>query len=508
MVSSAPCRLEDADSTARSARLRRDRARRPASLTPLGAVLTVRHCGSKSLSHLTPGAKEAVLDPTRERRQVEGAASEPTGTPPWNAPADVSDYARILLGRRHMILLAVIAGAVAALLFSFLAPQVYRAEVSLIPEQSKSFSLPGLAGGPAILDFLSGSSGPRADARLFLELLESRSVLESVVRKLDLVRTYKLQKLPPAVAMEEAVLLLRSTVDFRLSEAGIIHISARAATRALPGGEARRRAADQAAAVANAFAEELNAVNRQKSTSRARMVREYLEVQIRETEQRARTLSDSLTRMQVETGMIALDEQTKAAVLSAGELRGRLLSAEIELGILRRTMRPDNPQMAALEVRVLEMQHQFDRIQFGPSDSSPAGEREFTVPFAQLPAVAQKQGWVMQELKIQQTVYELLSAQFYQARIQETGEVPSFSVLDPARPPVYRSWPRRKVLVLAVVFAAGFVSALLAFLLEYRDRRGGRPLRPGPHSLADVWQHDRADLARILARRSGDRTRQ
>jgi uncharacterized protein involved in exopolysaccharide biosynthesis len=423
-------------------------------------------------------------------------------------PADVSDYLRILLGRRRLILLAVAAGTVAALLFSFLAPQVYRAEVSLIPEQSKGFSLSGLGGGPAILDLLSGSSGPRADARLFLELLESRSVLENVVRTLNLVQTYKLQKLPPAVAMEEAVLLLHNTVDFRLSEAGIIHISARAATQALPDSEARRRAAEQAAAVANAFAEELNAVNREKSTSRARMVREYLEVQLRETEHRARVLSDSLTRMQVESGMIALDEQTKAAVLSAGELRGRLLSAEIELGILRRTMRSDNPQMAALEARVREMQLQYDRLQFGPADSSPAGAHEFTVPFAQLPAVAQKQGWVMQELKIQQTVYELLSAQFYQARIQERGEVPTFSVLDPARPPVYRSWPRRKVLVLSVVFAAGFVSALLAFLLEYRDRREGRPLRPGPHSLADAWRLDRADLTRLLARRPGDRSRQ
>jgi tyrosine-protein kinase Etk/Wzc len=418
-------------------------------------------------------------------------------------PADVSDYLRILLGRRHMIQLAVTAGTVAALLFSFLAPQVYRAEVSLIPEQSKGFSFSGLGGNAAVLDFLSGTGGPRTDARLFLELLESRAVMERVVRKLDLVRIYRLQKLSPSVAMEEATILLQSSVDFRLSDAGIIHVFARAATGILPTGGQRQQAADQAAAVANAFAEELDAVNREKSTSRARMVREYLEVPIRETEQRARILSDSLTKMQVESGMIALDEQTKAAVLSAGELRGRLLSAEIELGILRRTMRPDNPQMAAMEARVSEMQRQYDRIQFGPSGSSPAGGREFTVPFAQLPAVAQKQGWVMQELKIQQTVYELLSAQFYQARIQETGEVPSFSVLDAAQPPVYRSWPKRKVLLLSVVFVAGFVSALLAFFLEFRDRRAGRPVPPGPRSLTEAWAIDRAGLARLLSPRSG-----
>jgi uncharacterized protein involved in exopolysaccharide biosynthesis len=410
---------------------------------------------------------------------------------------------RILLGRRHMILLAVTVGAVAALLFSFLAPQVYRAEVSLIPEQSKGFSFSGLGGSPAILDFLSGTGGPRTDVRLFLELLESRAVMERVVRRLDLVQIYRLRKLPPPVAMEEATILLRSSVDLRLSDAGIIHVFARAATGVLPTGEERQRAAEQAAAVANAFAEELNAVNREKSTSRARMVREYLEVQIRETEQRARILSDSLTRMQVESGMIALDEQTRAAVLSAGEFRGRMLSAEIELGILRRTMRPDNPQMAAMDARVTEMQRQYDRIQFGPSGSSPAGGREFTVPFAQLPAVAQKQGWVIQELKIQKTVYELLSAQFYQARIQETGEVPSFSILDPARPPVYRTWPKRRVLLLSVIFVAGFASALLAFFLEFRDRRAGRPAPPGPRSLTEAWKIDRTGLARLLSPRSG-----
>ena len=109
----------------------------------------------------------------------------------------------------------------------------------------------------------------------------------------------------------------------------------------------------------------------------------------------------------------------------------------------------------------------------------------------------------MQELKIQQTVYELLSAQFYQARIQETGEVPSFSILDPAQPPVYRTWPKRKVLLLSVIFVAGFASALLAFFLEFRDRRAGRPVAPGPRSLTEAWAIDRAGLARFLSPRSG-----
>lgn len=430
-----------------------------------------------------------------------GPHPSPSGLDPsWAVPNDVSDYLQVLLRWRRWITLAVGAAVLGSALFSLAAPQSYDARVSLLPEQSTGFSFSSVGEGGLLLDFLAGTSGPRQDARLFLELLQSRTVAERVIQAAGLIRVYELEHLPPAVAMEEAVLRLRNQVRFELSEAGLISIRSRVTTGMLPSAAACEAAAERAAEIANAFTRELDAVNQEKSSSRARMVRQYLETQIRETEARARELSDSLARMQEESGLFALDEQTRAEILTAGELQGKLLGAEIELGILERTMRPGNPQVAALQARVQEMRRQMGRIQTGGADGGPDGSRPSGIPLQQLPAAAQKQGWVLHELKIQQTVYELLSRQFHQARIQETGEIPSFSILDPAKPPVYRSWPKRKILVLSSAFVAAFAAALLAFLIEYRDRRRGA--RPGaaPGGWSEAWRRDRSDLRRLFGR--------
>lgn len=443
----------------------------------------------------TDETEEATLDSGGEQRRGRPPASEGNDGPSWSVPNDFADYARVLLRWRRGIVLAVAAAMIGSALFSLLTPEIYEARATLLPEQSKGFSFSSVGEGGAVLDFLAGTGGgPRQDSRLFLELLESRTVFENVVRRLDLIKAYGLDHLAPRVAMEEAVVALHSQVKFILSDAGTVVITSRVSTPFLAGGAERRSAAERAAALSNAFAEELNAVNREKSTSRARMVREYIEEQLHEAERRSTSLSDSLVAMQSRHGLVAIEEQTKAEILTVGELRGQLVSAEVELGILQKTMTPGNPQVVALHSRVAELRRQYERLQVGDSRPGAVRETGMALPLSQLPAAAQAQGRLLLELKIQQTVYEILSQQYYQARVRETGEIPSFSVLDPAQPPVYRSAPKRTVLVLTATFVAAFAAVLVAFSFEYRDRRQGRERPRGPRSLGEAWREDRAAL--------------
>jgi uncharacterized protein involved in exopolysaccharide biosynthesis len=420
---------------------------------------------------------------------------------PGQVPADFSDYARILLTRRRLLVVFVGVACVLAVLLSLIGPETYRAHVSLLPEESRGITLGRLGDSPAILDMLSRGGG-RRDGRTFLEMLASRSVMEGVVKKCDLIRVFRFEKLPPDVAMEEAIKRLRDAAGFTETDAGIIQIQVSTVTPFFPDAANRHAAANLCAVMANTFAEELNRVNQVKSTSRARAVRIYLEDQIHATEQAMQTTADSLVKLQLANHAVALDEQTKAAMEGAGELHGRIVAAEVDLGILQSTMLPGNPAVRSAELKLEELRKQYDKMQFGlPPGTGGAESRDLQVPFTSLPEVAQQLGMLTRDLKIHQTVYELLNQQYYQAKIQETGDIPSMSVLDEAIPPVYRSWPQRKMLLLSTFLLSFFVAALLAFGLEYRDRRRGLPVVAGPGSLARAWQDDRRALGTMLRRR-------
>jgi uncharacterized protein involved in exopolysaccharide biosynthesis len=54
---------------------------------------------------------------------------------------------------------------------------------------------------------------------------------------------------------------------------------------------------------------------------------------------------------------------------------------------------------------------------------------------------------MVRDVKIQEQVFSLLSAQYEEARINEARDIPTVEVLDPAIPPEGRAWPRRGLLV-------------------------------------------------------------
>jgi hypothetical protein len=76
----------------------------------------------------------------------------------------------------------------------------------------------------------------------------------------------------------------------------------------------------------------------------------------------------------------------------------------------------------------------------------------------------------MRELKVQETVYQLLTSQYEQAKLAEARDTPTVQVLDPAIPAERKSRPKiRQNMMLAGVLALAFGIAL-AFFLEYRER--------------------------------------
>lgn len=289
-------------------------------------------------------------------------------------------------------------------------------------------------------------------SEIMVEILKSRSVNEQVLKrkfacKNDSLPLYKCLKSP---SLAKALIKMSRTARFSVSKQGIISIAVELNNRKL------------AADVANAYVEELDRINQEKSVSRAKNSRIYIESQLRETNNKLKTATKELAVFQQQNKAVSLEEQMRASIQQAGELKGQIIAKEVQIGVMLQTMKPQNPLVVRAQKELDELNRRYKELQYGEATlEEPEGE--FYLPFTDVPEVGLKLAELTREVKVQETVWELLNQQYYQAKIEEARNTPTVQVLDYAEPPVIPSSPKKKVLV--IVF--GLLSILLTILWEF-----------------------------------------
>ena len=93
------------------------------------------------------------------------------------------------------------------------------------------------------------------------------------------------------------------------------------------------------------------------------------------------------------------------------------------------------------------------------------------LPGAQVPKVGLEQGRLMRDLKVQESVYVLLTQQLEQAKIGEAQDTPVVQVLDRAIPAIRKSKPKIKLSMAMAGAVSLFLGIFLAFFLEYIQRQ-------------------------------------
>jgi capsule polysaccharide export protein KpsE/RkpR len=195
------------------------------------------------------------------------------------------------------------------------------------------------------------------------------------------------------------------------------------------------------------------------------------------TEKALRQAEERLRRFQESNKAIVVQDQAKNAIEEAGKLKGEIVVAEAQLEFIRSFSTENNPQVVAQKRQIEEMKRQLAQMQYGrgmdlPPESPNPGERrtEFFVPFTKVPEVAIEYVRLMRDVKTQETVFNLLTAQFEQAKINEAKDTPTVQVLDKAVPAERRSKPIVKLNMAIAGALSLFLAIFLAFFLEYLER--------------------------------------
>ncbi len=373
------------------------------------------------------------------------------------------DYANIVFNHRRMIVRNFLVVVILVGLISMILPSKYTAVSTLMPPQEQDqFSMASLLSDVSLPGFsLPTDASP---SEILVEILRSRSVSERVLNKSF---TFNKNHLPlyeilKYDSLELALLYTKDFVKFDANQQGIISVTVELKDRKL------------AADVTNTFVKVLDQIKQEKSVSRAKNSRIYIESQLQETEQKLEIAAIKLAEFQKENKAISIEVQLETSFKQAGELKGQIIAKEVQLGILLQTMKPKNPIVIQIQKEIYELNNLYRDFQYGSTNPSKKDE-DFYLPFADMPDVGLQLAKLTREVKVQETVWTLLNQQFYQAKIEEARDTPTVQVLDKAVPPVRRSSPKRKLLVIGFGLTAFLFSIIWAFGKEYFEKLNSNP---------------------------------
>ncbi|MGB9465162.1 MAG: GNVR domain-containing protein [Candidatus Acidiferrum sp.] len=393
---------------------------------------------------------------------------------------------RLFWESRKLLCLAILLGGLASMGLALLIPSRYEATTQLMPPEGQAGS--GLAALSALAGRAGGFGGVAGDllgvknsGALFVGILGSRTVQDRLIEQFDLRRLYHAAKKEDARSSLAAH--SRMAEDHK---SGIIIVTVTDHDPRL------------AAAMAQAYVNELDRLVEQVSTSSARRERIFLEERLRAVKQDLDSAAQKFSVFASKNTAIDIPAQSKAMVEAAATLEGQLIAAEAELHGLEAMYTEQNVRVRALRARVSELRAQLGKMGgVSGTSAAPSSETDASLypAIRQLPLLGVTYADLFRQTKIQETVYELLTQQYELAKVQEAKEVPSVKVLDAAVVPTKKSFPPRGLLtVTGAVFAFLVVCAWILIRQAWQEID---PQDPGKQFATEIAGTIRADALSV-----------
>lgn len=368
----------------------------------------------------------------------------------------------MLWDRRRTLFRTAIVSLLLGGTIAFLIPKQYESTTRIMPPEQQgmgSAMLAALAGKamPGALGALAGSMfGMKDTGALFVQLLQSGTIQGQLVDRFDLQRVYRKRYRQDTVKK-----LAHRTEVTQDRKSGIITI--------VVTDTSRERARDMTQAYIGALDDLLIRVN----TSTARREREFIE-------QRLVTVQSDLEKAQVALSDYAsknttldIKEQTKAMVDAGAKLQAQLIVARSESDSMGQIYGEGNVRMRAANARVAELERELKKMSGsgggGPAETSSGPDRLYP-SLRELPILAVRWADLYRQVKVKETVYDLLTEQYELARIEEVKSIPSVRLIDPPSWPEKKSFPPRLLIMLVFTLLSVFGSAMLQVVAERWNR--------------------------------------
>jgi tyrosine-protein kinase Etk/Wzc len=327
--------------------------------------------------------------------------------------------------RRRSIFVLVMSATILVGVVAYLLPPWYKAKTELLPpaQEESSMGLAALLRGVSVPGVkIAGESTP---ADVFIAILNSRRINEEMVKRFDLRNRYHVK------LMDDAILELLDHARFKLTGAGTIEITVE--------DKDRQRAAD----MANAYVEFLDRFNRDVRMTKGRRTRLFIESRLLETKQELTAAETRLAEYQAKHKAVALTAENSSAIEQAASLYAKRTALQVRLGVVRGYSDGSDE-----EIQIRQELDELDR------------------QMRQLPMTGLELARLVRDVKVEEQLYALLTAQYEDARITEARDVVTVEILDLAGPPEKKARPRRTLMMAGAFLLSLALGVGLAALRE------------------------------------------
>jgi len=322
--------------------------------------------------------------------------------------------------KRHLFIIALLfaAGYATAGAIYLAVPKYYLASASILqPPDSGSGDA---ARGSRISEALGTQM--RTNTELFFSILNSRRMKD------DLIRTYRLDRSYRERNMDEVREVLAKRMTVALTKNKVIDIQI-IDTRPV-----------QAAEMALFCVQNLEALTKEMTITEAKQNRIFVEDRLRETTETIGALEARLTRIQTGSRLVA-DKEMAQITQTAGRLMEQLLAKQLDLEKKKQILHDRDPEIVMLKNEISGIQAALSKLL--------SSQDELTR--------------ILRELKVQESLYSLLTTKLEEAKISETRDTPIVQILDrPAIPDKVHS-PNLKLIMILVTVVIGAIGVLVIF---------------------------------------------
>ncbi len=352
---------------------------------------------------------------------------------------------KLLFKKWKLISIFLIVFIAVLIILSFIIPQKYETYSSLLPSTNKSSS----SGIASIMEDIGGSSIPLGslgggqNPKIFTDILLSRSIAEYVTDSCNLVERMNWEG-----PVEKLYDLLSDRIEVNVKTNGVIFIITYVDTPFLPSEEDEAEAAKLVADIINTAVDGLDVINREKTVSNARKKRILIEKILNRKKSDLDSIDKVIEKFQKENKVMSLKEQTKAILDNTILVGTALAEAEIELNLLKQEFDESSAIVQGYEDNLNKLKEQYRRTQRGGMGE----DDDFSIPLSDIPELLRVYTDMLREQKILEKIIVFLETQKYQETIQEESDIPTVQVLDEAKPPIERSAPNRKFVVILGFF--------------------------------------------------------
>lgn len=353
------------------------------------------------------------------------------------------DCLEILARHWRMSAKVTAAALVVSTAIAFAIPKIYSSTAMILPPQqdnSMMAMMSSMSGGMASL--ASDLLGKGTPADLYVGILNSGTIKDAIIDRFKLMEVYDEDfRLDTYRALDKRVDIAAGKKD------GIISIVV------------QDKDPKRAAAMANAFVDELGKLSINLSISGAGQNRAYLEKRLAKSKADLARAEEALKAFQSKNKALDVPDQAKTTIMGVAQLKAQLAVQEAQLAALRSRFTEGTQDVRDMKATVANIRSQIAQLEGNGRGSS--------IPsLGTVPELGQEYVRLMRGFKEQEAIFELLTKQYELAKMSESKDVDGIQVIQRATVPDKKSKPKRLLIMLGGTFAAFACSLFYAFFLE------------------------------------------